>query len=74
MAGIAQPLQQLELHALLDIVEAMLEEGMDKKQLAALRRDLYRPEPGQPTVAGFTPAEEMKSFRAFQAQLASLRR
>ncbi|WP_425303177.1 hypothetical protein [Nocardia wallacei] len=70
----AQPLQQLELHALLDIVESMLEEGMDKKQLEALRRDLYRPEPGQRQVAGFTPAEEMKTFQAFQARLAGLRR
>ncbi|MCM6774971.1 hypothetical protein NDR87_26360 [Nocardia sp. CDC159] len=74
MAGITHPLRQLDLHSLLDVVEAMLEEGMDKKELEAMRRDLYRPEPGQHRVTGFSAQEEMAGFRSLQAQLAGLGR
>lgn len=72
MAGITDPLQQLDLHALLDVVEMLIEETLDKEGLEKLRRDLYRPEAGAPDPAGFTPKEELAGFAAFRASLASL--
>ncbi|MGA6208068.1 DUF7240 domain-containing protein [Nocardia testacea] len=75
LAGIINPLQQLELHPLLDIVEGFLEENKDSKELSELRRDLYKPDPTETgPVAGFTPGEEMSSFRAMQAQFGALKR
>ncbi|WP_432760985.1 DUF7240 domain-containing protein [Nocardia cyriacigeorgica] len=75
LAGITQPLRQLELHALLDIVEAMMEEGMDSKQLTDMRADLYKPDPeAKVDPAGFTPRDEMASFRAMQARFAGFKR
>lgn len=52
----------------------LIEEGLDSKQLAEVRRDLYRPEPGQRRVGGFTAREEMSGFTSLQAQLAGLSR
>ncbi|MGI5216251.1 DUF7240 domain-containing protein [Nocardia sp. CA-290969] len=72
LAGITDPLRQLGMHQLLDIVEGILEEGKDSKELARLRRDLYKPDPTETgPVAGFTPDEEMSSFRSMQAQFAA---
>ncbi|MEV5391926.1 hypothetical protein AB0K56_16505 [Nocardia farcinica] len=62
------------MHALLDVTEGMLEEGKDSKELAKLRRELYKPEPGQREVAGFTRRDEMASFQGMQSMLAGLRR
>lgn len=60
-------MRRLTLHQLLDVVETMIEENLDSKQLADLRRSLYRPEPGQTRVAGFEAHEEMQGFRQMQA-------
>jgi hypothetical protein len=73
LAGITDPLRQLGLHQLLDIVEGILEEGKDSKELARMRRDLYKPDPKESgPVAGFTRDDEMSGFRAMQAQFGSL--
>ncbi|MBF6138114.1 hypothetical protein IU501_34665 [Nocardia otitidiscaviarum] len=48
----------------------MLEENLDSKQLARVRRDLYRPEPDATEAPGFTKREEMAGFRALQARFA----
>lgn len=59
------------MHQLLDVAELMIEEGLDAKQLAAFRRSLYRPEPGQTEVAGFDAREEMSGFNALRARFAA---
>ncbi|WP_439709213.1 hypothetical protein [Nocardia otitidiscaviarum] len=63
-------MRELGLHQLLDVAEYMLEENLDSKQLARVRRDLYRPEPDATDAPGFGAREEMAGFRALQARFA----
>lgn len=74
LSGIPDPLRQLpDMHAVLDVAEAIWTEHMDDKQYAQFCRDLYRQESFTPDgdlveiPAGFEPDDEMASFDAFAA-------
>ena len=57
-----------DMHALLDVSEAIWTEHLDKKERERVMDTLYRPDPTSTRVpAGFSAADEMAAFEAFQS-------
>jgi hypothetical protein len=58
-----------DLHAILDVAEAMIVEHMDQKQRDRYYTESYRPELDSNVVpAGFDRASQLEAFKAFAAQ------
>ncbi|WP_428847273.1 DUF7240 domain-containing protein [Rhodococcus ruber] len=73
LAGIADPLRQLpDLHALLDVVEAVAGESMTRDELGQFHFQLYRPDPSEKPV-GFEEDEQLDAFAAFEAVAGGLK-
>jgi hypothetical protein len=69
LSGIADPLTQLpDMHAVIDIAEALIVEGLDAKGRDSFWFQLYRPEPNT-TPVGFDEDEQLASFAAFENAL-----
>lgn len=73
LAGIPDPLRQLpDLHALLDLVEAMALESMTAEDRGKFHFQLYRPDPSEKPV-GFEEEEQLDAFAAFEAVAGGLK-
>lgn len=67
LAGIADPLRTLpDLHALLDVAESLISEGMDKAELDKFHAGLYMPALGT-VPEGFADDDLDDAFAAFEA-------
>lgn len=73
LAGIADPLRQLpDLHALLDVIEAMAVESKTQDEIGQFHFALYRPDPSEKPV-GFDEGEQLDAFAAFEAVAGGLK-
>lgn len=76
LAGITDPLNDLpDMHAVIDVVEALVIEGKANEGGDAVQRfffDLYKPEAGEKP-AGFDEDDQMAAFDAFAGGLGELR-
>lgn len=73
MAGVADPLDMVSMHHILDVAEMLTIESMSSSnEIQRYYWRTYMPEPDELTTTGFSPSDQSDSFDAFSAALGNM--